>query len=90
MENIASVFTHKTWRTGGLSAATKSMFKSRVDFKKPVRPAKPAALPTVHEAVPSPVPSPSPPTHPAGRTPSSTSRQALLTPAAETSSPVIL
>lgn len=40
MENIASVFTHKTWQTGGLSAATKSMFKARVKFTKTKRPAK--------------------------------------------------
>lgn len=35
MDNIASVFTHKTWQTGGLKAATKSMFKSRVNLKRP-------------------------------------------------------
>jgi hypothetical protein len=41
MDNIASVFTHKTWQTGGLSAATKSMFKARVNFQaKPKRPTK--------------------------------------------------
>lgn len=44
MENIASVFTHKTWQKGGLSAATKSMFKSHVNFVKPVRPVKQAQL----------------------------------------------
>lgn len=35
MDNIASVFTHKTWKTGGIKAATKSMFKARVYLKKP-------------------------------------------------------
>lgn len=66
MDNIASVFTHKTWRTGGLAAATKSMFKTHVNFTKPARPAKTAFLmPAVQEgtgtspatsAAPSPVP----------------------------------
>jgi hypothetical protein len=49
MENIASVFTNKTWQRGGLKAATKSMFKTKVDFKK--RPAKKQpVLPTLQES----------------------------------------
>lgn len=51
LENIASVFTNKTWKTGGLSGATKSMFKTRVKFTKKERPQKPAQLlPAVQEA----------------------------------------
>jgi hypothetical protein len=49
MENIASVFTNKTWQRGGLKAATKSMFKTKVDFKK--KPAKKQpVLPTLQES----------------------------------------
>jgi hypothetical protein len=53
MDNIASVFTHKTWQTSGLVAATKSMFKARVvgNFsRKPIRRAAQTALSTAEPA----------------------------------------
>lgn len=50
MDNIASVFTHKTWQTKGFKAATKSMFKSRVNFTKPAtRTSRASKLPAVPE-----------------------------------------
>eukprot|EP00878_Enallax_costatus_P027441 GHUV01029553.1.p1 GENE.GHUV01029553.1~~GHUV01029553.1.p1 ORF type:complete len:151 (+),score=47.84 GHUV01029553.1:419-871(+) len=53
MENIASVFTHKTWQTKGLNAAAKSMFKTRVQFQKKPRTARSKRqLPAVPEGVP--------------------------------------
>lgn len=50
MENIASVFTHKTWQTKGLNAAAKSMFKTHVRFQKKPRTAKSKKLPAVLES----------------------------------------
>jgi hypothetical protein len=53
MENIASVFTNKTWQRGGFKAATKSMFKTKVDFKKKQQPVKKApVLPSLQEKGP--------------------------------------
>uniref|UniRef100_A0A383VW07 Major facilitator superfamily (MFS) profile domain-containing protein n=1 Tax=Tetradesmus obliquus TaxID=3088 RepID=A0A383VW07_TETOB len=52
MENIASVFTNKTWQRGGFKAATKSMFKTKVDFKKKKPARQPPVLPTLQESTP--------------------------------------
>lgn len=93
MGAIGSIFTHKTWQRGGMSAATKSMFKTRVNFTKP------AQLPVLQESTgsaaaslaSSAAPSPVPPTL---RTPTPTptlplaggsSRQALLAGGSEVS-----